>query len=315
LITRAGLGGSALPIGGYAPRATSHGEGLDLFRRLVLLGTGGEVEMPVTWNILDADRPVLDLLDLVEAGEMFMCYFSTSYLGHRVRQLNVLEIPYLFSDLDAAHRRLDGRLGEVLTDAVRSSTGFDVLGYWDNGFRQLSNRLRTVRSPRDCAGMKIRLQPNPYHEEMVRGWGAIPVAAELQVGIGLIRSGQVDAQENPLANSVAYGVDQVHGHFTMTGHLYGARGLFVHRPTWDGLPRDIKGVIGAAAEAAIAHQRGLAAGIEKKLRASLEAAGIEFVDLTPAERAAFVEASAPAADRARHELGVELYELARGERS
>jgi TRAP-type C4-dicarboxylate transport system substrate-binding protein len=306
------LPGLTLPVGGYAPRDTSHGEGLDLFRRLIVEGTGGEVEMPVTWNILDTGRPVSELLDLVESGAMFMCYFSTSYLGHRVGQLNVLEIPYLFSDLDSAHRQLDGPLGEVLSDAVRATTGFVVLGFWDNGFRHLTNRLRTVRTPADCAGMKIRLQPNEYHEEMVRGWGAVPVATELQAGIELIRNAQVDAQENPLANTVAYGVDQLHHYFTMTGHLYGARGLFVHRPSWERLPWDIRGVVGAAATAAIAHQRGLAIGKERELRAALESSGTEFVDLTQEEKSAFIEASAPAIDRARRELTHELYDLAKG---
>jgi TRAP-type transport system periplasmic protein len=299
-----------LPIGGYAPRDSTHSAGLESFREAVSDATGGQVVVPVTWNILDQGRPVTDLFDLVESGEMFMCYFSTSYQGSRVPAFNIIEVPFIFDDLSSAHAALDGRLGAHLTEAARSTTGFEMLGYWDNGFRHLTNRLRRVRRPEDCAGMTVRLQPNLYHEEMIRAWGATPVAVELKTGIELISSQQVDAQENPLANTVAYGVDRVHRHVTMSGHLYGARGLFANRAIFEGLPPGLRDVVVGAAGAAVMLQRRLAAEYERELRGRLESAGLEFVDLTVEERNAFREASRPAIDLARQNLGEELFALA-----
>jgi len=299
-----------LPVGGYAPRDTAHGAGLEAFRSAVVEGTDGVVDVPVTWNILDQGRPVTDLFDMVESGEMFMCYFSTSYQGSRVTALNIIEVPFMFDDLGSAHSALDGDLGSHLTNAVRESTGFEMLGYWDNGFRHFTNRLRSVRSPQDCAGMTVRLQPNLYHEEMIRAWGATPVAVELKAGIDLISSGQVDAQENPLANTVAYGVDGVHHYVTMSAHLYGARGLFANRAAYEALSPDVRDVVVKAATDAVALQRRLASENELSLRTRLEAAGLEFVDLTVEERNAFREASRPAIDLARRNLGEDLFELA-----
>lgn len=299
-----------LPVGGYAPRDTAHGAGLEALRSAVVQGTDGGVDMPVTWNILDQGRPVTDLFEMVESGEMFMCYFSTSYQGSRVPALNIIEVPFLFDDVGSAHKALDGDLGSHLTDAVRASTGFEMLGYWDNGFRHFTNRLRTVRSPQDCAGMTVRMQPNLYHEEMIRAWGAIPIAAELKTAIEMISSGQVDAQENPLANTVAYGVDTVHHYVTMSGHLYGARGLFANRAAYEGLPNDVRDIVVGAAAKAVSLQRRLASENELLLRTRLETAGLEFVDLTVEERSAFREASRPAIDLARRNLGEDLFELA-----
>lgn len=299
-----------LPVGGYAPRDTAHGAGLEAFRTAVVEGTDGAVEMPVTWNILDQGRPVTDLFEMVESGEMFLCYFSTSYQGSRVPALNIIEVPFMFDDVGSAHRALDGDLGSHLTNAVRASTGFEMLGYWENGFRHFTNRLRTVRSPQDCAGMTVRMQPNLYHEEMIRAWGAIPVAVELKTAIEMISSGQVDAQENPLANTVAYGVDGVHHFVTMSGHLYGARGLFANRDAFEGLPPDVRDVVVRAAREAVALQRRLASENELLLRTRLEGAGLEFVDLTVEERNTFREASRPAIDLARQNLGEKLFELA-----
>lgn len=298
-----------LPVGGYGPASGAHGRGLEVFRREMETGAGGRVEVPVTWNILDAGLPAASLLDMVEAGEMFLCYFSTSYLGERIPALNVLEIPYLFDDLDHAHRALDGELGSALAEAIRAGSGFEVLGFWDNGFRHLTNRLRPVLAPEDCLGMRVRLQPNPLHAALMEAWGAVPVAVDLAEGVELIRSGGVDAQENPLANTVAYGVDRVHRYVTLTGHLYGARGLFVHRPTLEALPDDLRRLVRQAARDAVHHQRRLAAVGEQELRRRLEGEGVEFVDLTPDQRERFVLASRPAVEAARRLVGAGLLEM------
>jgi TRAP-type transport system periplasmic protein len=298
-------------IGGYGPEKSAHGDGLAAFKKAVEEGTDGDVAVDVTWNIMDEGRPNTDLFDLVEAGHMFLCYFSSSYLGDRVPDLNVLETPFLFPDLATAHRALDGALGEAMSGAVRAGTGFEVLGFWDNGFRHMTNRLRPIHSPDDCNGMTVRLQPNVIHEALIRSWGAIPVAVELSAGIQLIVRLDVDAQENPLANTVAYGVDQVHRHVTMTGHLYGARGLFSHRPTWESFDPDLRQVVSDATRTAIELQRQSAAELEESLRAKLEDEGVEFVDLTEEERSAFVKASAPAIARAHEGLSEELFDLAR----
>jgi TRAP-type transport system periplasmic protein len=297
-------------IGGYGPEQSAHGHGLKTFKELVEAGSDGAVTVDVTWNIMDEGRPNTDLFELVETGDMFFCYFSSSYLGSRVPELDVLETPFLFPDLPVAHGALDGPLGEALAEAVRRQTGFDVLGFWDNGFRHMTNRLRPIHRPEDCSGMTVRMQPNLIHEELIRSWGAVPVAVELSAGIELISRLEVDAQENPLANTVAYGVDQVHTHFTMTGHLYGARGLFCHRPTLESFDDDVRALVTDAASRAVQAQREAAGQLEQTLRARLEQGGALFVDLTEGERDEFVAASRPAVELAHSRLPEDLVGLA-----
>jgi TRAP-type C4-dicarboxylate transport system substrate-binding protein len=113
-----------------------------------------------------------------------------------------------------------------------------------------------------------------------------------------------------LANTVAYGVDQVHDHFTMTAHLYGARGLFCHRPTLESFDDDLHSVVTGAADHAVEVQRESAAHLEGTLRARLEAEGAQFVDLTDRERDEFVTASQPAIDLAHSRLPDDLLALA-----
>lgn len=296
-------------IGGYGPRESAHGKGLSVFRDLVRSGTGGSVEVDVTWNIMDTGRSNTDLLDLVESAEMFLCYFSTSYLADRVPELNVIETPFLFEDLGEAHRALDGELGRRLKGAVRERTPMEALGFWDNGFRHLTNRHRPVRGPDDLSGMKVRIQPNAVHEALVRSWGAIPVPVDLRRGIELIRSLDVDAQENPLANTVAYGVHRVHGHVTMSAHLYGARGLFAHGETYRSLDPAMRAVVDEAVSAAVGAQREAARRIEEDLRSDLAREGVQFVDGIDVDRTAFIERSSPAMDLARSQIPPGMAEL------
>jgi TRAP-type transport system periplasmic protein len=297
-------------IAGYGPENSAHGKGLKAIQHGIEAATNGEVQVKVTWNIMDEGRPNTDLFDLVESGEMFMCYFSSSYLGARVGELDVLETPYLFDGLEHAHRALDGSLGMALRDAVRSKTGFEALGFWDNGFRHMTNSVRPLHTPEDCRGLTVRMQPNAIHEELIRSWGATPVAVELSEAIRLINALKVDAQENPLANTVAYGVDHVHRFVTMTGHLYGARGLFANREALDAMPGDVRRIVDESVRKAIDVQRDAAQDLEKSLRAKMEATGIAFVDLSKDERTAFVVASRPAIDLAHAGVPDSLYELA-----
>lgn len=303
------MSGIELWIGGYGPEESAHGRGLATFRKLVESATDCHVTVRITWNIMDEGRPNTDLFSLVESGEMFLCYFSSSYLGDRVPELNVLETPFLFDSLDQAHRSLDGRLGARLSAEVRSRTGFEVLGFWDNGFRHFTNRIRPVHGPTDCAGMTVRMQPNEIHEELMRCWGATPIAVELSEAVRIISEGKVDAQENPLANTVSYGVDRVHPHMTMTGHLYGARGLWASQTLYEDLDQDLQVIVREAAESAVSTQRREASALEERLRGSLEAGGTRFVDLDESQRSLFREASRPAIDMARSLVPGDVFDL------
>lgn len=280
---------TVLRVGGYAPPESVHSRAVDRFVEAVAERSNQEVEVDVVYNILDHGRPATDLFELVRSAEMTWCYYSTSYLGAQVPQLDTLEVPFLFSTPPEAHAVLDGDLGSALADAVLTGAGFEVLGFWDNGMRHLTNGVRSIRSPDDCRGLRIRLQPNRIHEALARSWDMEPVPAELSQGIAMIERGEVDAQENPLANTVAYGVD--HRYITLTGHLYGARGLFANPDTMADLG-ELADVVRGAAREAITFQRGAAAEYETELQRRLTAEGRDVIELTDDERRLFSTAAA-----------------------
>jgi TRAP-type transport system periplasmic protein len=296
-------------LGGYAPKGSTHANGLDRIARELTDALGDRVEVTIDYNILDHGRQIGDLLDDVEAGLTTLCFFSSSYLADRVPELGIVDLPYVFDDLEHAHRLLDGAFGAALTEATERVTGFVVMGYWDNGFRHLSNRHRDVRVPADLAGMSVRLQPNWAHEDLIRELGGEPVRTDLRDGARMLLSGELDAQENPLANFVAYGMADVHPYVTMTGHVYGARGLYASRAQLETWPSDAVDALRGACRAAIEQQRVEAARTELDLRRRLEGQGLRVLDLTEAEHALFRAAAVPVLAKARGRFSEELWRL------
>lgn len=297
-----------IKVGGYAPQESVHSRAVDRFAAEVHERSNGEIEVDILYNVMDAGRPATALFDLLESGELTWCYYSTSYLGSKVAKLNALEIPFLFDTVADAHGALDGEFGDALAEAVRDQVGYEVLGFWDNGLRHLTNTSRSIRSPTDCEGLRIRLQPNEIHEALTASWGMDPVTAELSAGIAMIKRGEVDAQENPLANTVAYGVE--HQHITLSAHLYGARGLFANAEALTELGESAE-VVRQAARVAIDFQREAAVAYELELRARFEGEGREVIDLTPDERNEFATAAADVISQAYDSIDPEIAALLR----
>lgn len=306
------MGTLEVTLGGYAPAESTHGRALDRIAAELRSSLGDLVDTSIDYNILDRGRPIQDLLAEVESGTTTLCFFSSSYLADRVAQLGIVDLPYAFGSLDAAHAALDGALGAALSELTRKATALEPLGYWDNGFRHISTRSQQVRTPEDCRGLRIRLQPNWAHAAYFRALGAEPVSNDLREGIAMLKSGELDAQENPLANFVAYGVHEVHPHVTLTGHSYGARGVYASATQLAGWPDDAREALRHAASAAIAQQRSAAVRREAELRQWLTGLGVQIVELRDDELAAFRAVAQPVLADARRRFGDELWSLLDG---
>jgi hypothetical protein len=87
-------------------------------------------------------------------------YQSSRYLTERVPDLGIADLPFIFPDTATARAAMDGRLGHVLTERIEAGMDYRILGYFENGFRHVSNKLRPVRMPADMKGMSIRVLPS-----------------------------------------------------------------------------------------------------------------------------------------------------------
>jgi TRAP-type C4-dicarboxylate transport system substrate-binding protein len=293
-------------MGGYGPASTGFSKALKFIGDRLIAEFGDAVDIKYVWNIMDFGYRSEDILWLVENGILTLGYQSSSYLTDHVPELGFVDLPFLFANRDAARAAMDGALGAALAQAIEDKVDYRIVGWFENGFRHISNRLRPVRSPADLAGMTIRVLPSDIQKRTFELLGARPQRLDLTEALEKIVAGTIDAQENPLANTVTYGAHKYHRFHTLTGHFYISRPIFVCRAQFDAWPRELQDAMRRAAADAVAYQRALALEEEFDARRAIEAAGCRIEELTEAEHAAFVSAVAPMMAEAEAVYGVDL---------
>jgi len=299
-------------LGGYGPPETSFSRALKFIGDRLEADFGSDVMVKYVWNIMDLGYLGKDILWLVESGLLSAGYQSTSYLTGRVPELGFIDLPFLFENNGHARANMDGALGDHMTAKIEAQCNYRILGYFENGFRHISNRLRGVRSPADLAGMTIRVLPSAVHEKTFAALGAQPRQMDLTEAIDGVIDGTLDAQENPFANTVTYGVHRHHAYHTMSGHFYLSRPLFANAAQFDGWPEDLQRAFAKGTQEAVAFQRDLAEAEAVDARRAIEDAGGEIAELSQAELAAFAAAVAPMLDAARTVYGAGMFELMEG---
>src|SRR5438309_5803033 len=146
-------------MGGYGPATTGFSRALKRIGDRLEAAFGPRVEIKYVWNIMDLGYRAEDILWLVEHGLLTLGYQSSSYLTDRVPELGIVDLPFLFADTPAARAAMDGALGRVLAGKIEERVSYRILGWFENGFRHISNRVRPVRTPADLRGMSIRVLP------------------------------------------------------------------------------------------------------------------------------------------------------------
>src|SRR3954451_24835096 len=274
-------------MGGYGPASTGFSRALKFIGDRLSAEFDDEVDIKYVWNVMDLGYRAEDILWLVEHGLLSLGYQSSSYLTDRLPELGIADLPFLFGNTQAARAAMDGALGDVLARKVEKRVNYRILGWFENGFRHISNRVRPLRLPADLVGLTIRVLPSKVQARTFELLGAVPMRMDLTEAIKMIAAGSIDAQENPLSNTVTYGVHKFHRFHSLTNHFYISRPIFVHRATFDAWSQPLKSAMQGAVRDAVAFQRRLHEREEEEAQQALAREGCEVAELTPAEHALF----------------------------
>ncbi|MGH9256180.1 MAG: TRAP transporter substrate-binding protein, partial [Vicinamibacterales bacterium] len=250
--------------------------------------TGGRVEtqvFPLNNNIQGSDPAALKLL---VAGDIQFFTLMGGLLSAVVPVADVQQIPFAFRSAPHAHEAMDGALGAYIREemAARGIHGFPV-GAFDNGMRQVTAATRPIAVPADLNGMRMRVPAGELFDDLFRTLGAQPVTVNSIDIYAALKSGKVDAQENPLALVDSFKLYEVVKYVSMTNHMWSGFNQMAHRPTWQRLPADIKTVIERHVARAVRLQRQDQERANGSLRAALTTRGLIFndVDQAPFRRA------------------------------
>jgi len=270
---------------------------------------GKDVDIKYIYNIMDLGFKGEDILWLTEHGFLTVSYQSSSYLTDRVPELGFVDLPFLFKDNAQARRAMDGDLGKYLSRKTEERINYKILGYFENGFRQISNKIRPIHTPEDFDGMSIRVLPSDVQARTFQLLGASPKRLDLTEAIAGVIDGSLDAQENPFANTVTYGVHKHHKYHTVSNHFYISRSIMCNRTAYYTWPEELKYAINEAVQEAILWQRNQAEQEVIEARKAIEDEGHEIIELTPEQQNLFSLEVQPQHDDARETFGCMMFDL------
>jgi tripartite ATP-independent transporter DctP family solute receptor len=295
-----------LKFGGYQEPASIHNRAAGRFGEILKETLGERIRFELIGNILKLGRGSRDLVPMVESGELSFCYMSTVRFSKVAPELQILEMPFVVKDRSAAFKALDGEFGKAAARKIDENTPCKHLGYWDNGFRHLTNRVRPIHTPDDCRGLRIRTQMSQLHGEVFRALGFEPLPTDVKEFCEQIGGERFHAHDNPLTNIYNFGVHNYHRYITLTAHFWGASAFVCNAQHYRGWPADVQAAVDAAAREATACQRQLAAAEDAEMMKKFDPAKNEVIRLTDAERGAFTKAVQPVIEAHRRQFGPEL---------
>jgi len=211
------------------------------------------------------------------AGEIQFFTLMGGIIGTVVPVAEAQQVPFAFVSSREAHNAIDGPFGRYIGEemAAKGMHLFAVAGF-DNGMRQVTTITRPITRPEDFAGMKIRVPPGQMIFDTFTAFGAQPVTTPANQIYDALKSGRVEAQENPLAIMQGYRLDEMIRYVSMTNHMWSGFNLMAHLGTWQRLPDDIKAVVEKNAAIFVRRQRVEQDQLNSGLREIFAARGIAF---------------------------------------
>jgi tripartite ATP-independent transporter DctP family solute receptor len=251
---------------------------------------------------LGEDREIIEAMQM---GEVHLASPSPAALGGFNKSVAILDMPFLFADRETAYSVLDGEPGKMILTNLEES-GFKGLGYFENGFRNVSNNVKPIESIEDIKGLSIRTMQNQTHIEAWKLLGANPTPMAFGELYTALQQGTVDGQENPFGLILANKFYEVQKYITVTNHVYAPNVVITNKAFIEGLPEDLQEVFINAVNEAIDYNRQLAQEEETSAREALEAEGMEVYEFSKDDLQKMQKIVEPVYDKFKDDIGADV---------
>jgi tripartite ATP-independent transporter DctP family solute receptor len=241
----------------------------------------------------------------VRGGVLQMAGPSTTPIATIMKEMGVLDFPFVFADAREADAVLDGPFGQALLDKLPAN---DLVGlaYMENGFRNTTNSRRPLSTADDYAGLKIRVQQNAVFIDTFNTLGANAVPMPQTEVYTALETGAIDAYEGAVVNIAAFKFQEVQEHLTIDRHAYTPFVVLVGKKFWDDLSPQEQVILSEAAIEARDHQRKVSREMEQTAVDELKSEGMEVAELPAAEVEKMRERVQPVIEKHKQEIGAEL---------
>ena len=206
------------------------------FEKIVEARSQGKIDVRVFGaSQLGKDK---EMMQAVRLGSLEMCLPST-VVPAVAPIFGFQELPFLFKDRSHVERALLGPVGWKLNNILEEK-GYTVIGFWENGFRKITNNIRPIKSPSDLKGVKLRTPKSPARIKLFKTIGADPTSMSFKEVFSALQQGVIDGQENPMAQIMSGKFYEVQKYLSISNHVYTPAYALIGKKYFENLPKEIK---------------------------------------------------------------------------
>ncbi len=253
----------------------------------------------------------------IRQGVIDLAVGSSINWSPQVKELNLFSLPFLVPDYRAADALTAGETGKMIFKAIERN-GVVPLAWGENGFREISNSKREIKTPADMKGMKFRVVGSPLFNDTFTALGANPTQMSWADAQPALASGAVDGQENPISVFLGAKISSVgQKYLTQWGYMNDPLIFVVNRKVWESWSKEDQEAVRAAAiqagkEEIALVRKGLTAN-DNALWKEVEAQGVKVTRPNADELAQFKKLTRPVYDKWSKTVGIDLVKKAEAE--
>lgn len=262
-------------------------DGMNIMKDYVSEATGGAVTIDTYYasSLMAQDMEIESIMK--GTLDMNSCWFD--WLSPYMPKLDVLNVPYLFSNWDHMKAFFGSADAETLCDEIAETTGVRVFTpVYYKGARcvNLTDDVK-VTSRADLNGVKIRMPGSEAWQNMGTALGANPVPMGVSDLYLALQTGAVDGQDNGFSTTRAYSFYEVTKSVTVTGHMIGAGFISISEAVWQSMSPELQAIMTEAVDKACTYITDTVLAQEADDVAFFEENGVHVYYLEDEELAAY----------------------------
>ncbi|MER2262245.1 MAG: DctP family TRAP transporter solute-binding subunit, partial [Psychrobacillus sp.] len=246
-------------------------------------------------------------VEMLSKGSTDLTFNSTIIYSILDDRFGVASAPFLFNNTDEVDKVFQGKGGEMLAEVLEEK-GVKPLGYGENGFRQITNGVKEIKTPDDLKGLKIRIPGITMYTDLYRTLGADPTTMTFSEVFTSLQQGTINGQENPIDVIHSSKLNEVQDYLTTWNYSYDPLVLGMNKKLFESMSPEDQELFTKLGKEAAEYQVKIAREKEAKQIEDLKKSGMQFYEPTEAEIAKFREAVDPVYEKYTDIWGEELLE-------
>lgn len=277
-----------IKIGLTHGKSHSFSQALEYFKDSLEMKSGGRMKVKIFHSSqIGSEKEMQEMLTI---GSLDICI--SGILNTYEPLFTLFEMPYLYRDRDHVIKINNSEIMQEVASSLQNN-GIILIGFYENGFRNISTSRTPVYHPEDLKGLKIRTPENPAQIQTIKALGGIPTPLSFSELYTALVQGVADGQENPLQNIWFGRLYESQKYIAKTHHIYNSAYITASKRLWDRLSREDRELLKACIHESSLWQLEYMKQLDRELEENMKKEGVTF---TYPDREEFARATRPAYD-------------------